>query len=57
MKTTRVTNESLAGSLATIKSVPLASIPPAQAARVKRRILDNESLASRLDIAAFNSAV
>ena len=48
--------ETLAGSLSTIERAPLSSIPPAQAARVKRRIVDNESLVTRLDVAAFSSA-
>lgn len=49
--------DTLAGSLATIGQAPLDKIPPAQAARVKRRIVDNESLVVRLDVAAFSSAI
>lgn len=48
--------ESLSEPLATIKAAPLGEIRPEQAARVVRRIVDNESLLRRLDVAAFNSA-
>ena len=48
--------ESLAGPLATIERSPLGAIPPEQAAKVVRRIVDNEALVPRLDVAAFNSA-
>ncbi len=56
MKTSRTTAETLAGSLATIERAPLDSIPPAQAAKVMRRIIGNASLSPRLTITAFNSA-
>lgn len=48
--------ESLAGPLATIERSPLGNIPAELSARVVRRIVDNESLVPRLDVAAFNSA-
>jgi FXSXX-COOH protein len=41
--------------LAAVHEKPLGKIPEAQAARVMRRIVDGER-ASRLDVAAFNSA-
>jgi FXSXX-COOH protein len=56
VNTTRVNVESLAGPLATIERARLGSIPAELSARVVRRIVDNESLAPRLDVAAFNSA-
>lgn len=42
--------------LGKIEHLPLGAIPAQLSARVVRRIVDNESLASRLDVAAFNSA-
>ncbi|GIE87816.1 FxSxx-COOH cyclophane-containing RiPP peptide [Actinoplanes regularis] len=56
MKTVPAIMESLAEPLATIKAAPLKGIRAEQAARVVRRIVDNESLLRRLDVAAFNSA-
>lgn len=47
---------SLAGSLANIEQATLKDIPPAQAAKVLRRIVGKVSLAPKLDVAAFNSA-
>lgn len=52
----RVHVKSLAGPLATIERSPLGNIPAELSARVVRRIVDNESLVPRLDVAAFNSA-
>lgn len=52
----RVHIKSLAGPLATIERSPLDKIPAELSARVVRRIVDNESLVPRLDVAAFNSA-
>ncbi len=48
--------DTLATSLSTIEQAPLDRIPPVHADRVRRRIVDNEALESRLDVAAFNSA-
>jgi hypothetical protein len=48
--------ETLAATLTTVQAAPLSQIPPAQAARVRRRIVDNEPLTTRLDVAAFSSA-
>ena len=48
--------ETIADLLAVIGRAPLGDISPAQAAKVMRRIVANESLAARLDITAFNSA-
>ncbi|MEV4352558.1 FxSxx-COOH cyclophane-containing RiPP peptide [Actinoplanes sp. NPDC049596] len=56
MKTVPATVESLAEPLVTIKAAALREIPAEQAARVVRRIVDNESFLRRLDVAAFNSA-
>lgn len=56
MKTVPATMDSLAEPLASIKAAPLREIRAEQAARVVRRIVDNESLLRRLDVAAFNSA-
>lgn len=47
---------SLAGSLATIGRTPLGQIPAHVAAKVVRRIVDQEAQEPRLDVAAFNSA-
>lgn len=56
MKTVPATLDSLVEPLATIKTAPLREIRAEHAARVVRRIVDNESLIRRLDVAAFNSA-
>jgi FXSXX-COOH protein len=48
--------ETLGSALSIIERAPLTGIASAQAARVRRRIVDNESHAPRLDVAAFNSA-
>ncbi|MFI6070541.1 FxSxx-COOH cyclophane-containing RiPP peptide [Actinoplanes sp. NPDC051343] len=56
MKTVPATMDSLAEPLATIKAASLREIRAEHAARVVRRIVDNESLLRRLDVAAFNSA-
>jgi FXSXX-COOH protein len=56
LKATHTATESLVGSLSSIAGAPLGSIPAAQAARVRRRIVDKEAMAPRLDYAAFNSA-
>jgi len=56
VNTAPATTESLAGPLATIERSPLGQIPADQAAKVVRRIVDNEALVPRLDVAAFNSA-
>jgi FXSXX-COOH protein len=56
LKATHSVTETLAGSLSTIAATPLARIPAAQTARVRRRVVDKEAMAPRLDYAAFNSA-
>ena len=56
VNTALTTTESLADPLAAIERSPLGRIPAAQAAKVVRRIVDNEALIPRLDVAAFNSA-
>lgn len=56
MKTVLATTESLAEPLATITAAPLREIRAEQADRVLRRIVDQETLRPRLDVAAFNSA-
>lgn len=48
--------DTLAEPLAVIKAAPLREIRAEHAARVVRRIVDQESLLRRLDVAAFNSA-
>lgn len=48
--------ETLAGSLAVIEHVRLGAIPADLAAKVVRRIVDNESLVPRLEACAFQSA-
>jgi hypothetical protein len=56
MNTASTTTTTLTEPLSTIRQAPLKAIRADQAARVVRRIVDNESLVQRLDIAAFNSA-
>lgn len=46
----------LAPALAAIERAPLERIPPAQAAKVLRRIVGNAKLSPRLTVTAFNSA-
>jgi FXSXX-COOH protein len=56
MVNTVTTLDTLAEPLAAIKATPLREIRAEQAARVVRRIVDNQSLIRRLDVAAFQSA-
>jgi len=56
MVKTVTTPGTLAEPLAIIKATPLREIRAEQAARVVRRIVDNESLMRRLEVAAFQSA-
>ena len=49
--------DTLATATRAVERQPLAHIPPGQAARIRRRIVDNEHLAPRLDVAAFSSGV
>lgn len=51
-----LTANTLTEPLATIKATSLRDIRAEHAARVVRRIVDNESLLRQLDVAAFNSA-
>lgn len=46
----------LTATIAAVSRAPLAAIPRGQADRIRRRIVDGEQLAPRLDVAAFNSA-
>jgi hypothetical protein len=57
VKTAPVRTDSLAGPLATIGQAPLHTISTDQVDKVLRRIVDNQALAPKLDVAAFNSAV
>jgi FXSXX-COOH protein len=57
VKTSQPTAETLTRSLSTIERAPLSAIPVAQAARIRRRIVDHQSLGRRLDVAAFNSSI
>lgn len=54
--TARPAAADLAPTLAVVQAAPLADIPPAHKARVRRRVLDRESMTPPLDYAAFNSA-
>lgn len=49
--------DTLADAIQAVERHPLGKIPPAQAARIKRRVVDREALADRLDVAAFSSAL
>lgn len=48
--------ETLAATVREVERQPLGKIPPGHAARIRRRIVDSEPLAPRLDVAAFSSA-
>jgi FXSXX-COOH protein len=48
--------DTLAVTLDAVGRVPLGRIPAACAARIRRRVVDAEAIAPRLDYAAFNSA-
>jgi FXSXX-COOH protein len=48
---------SLAASLGTIGTARLDSLSASKVAKVVRRVVDNEAVAPKLDVAAFNSAI
>jgi len=52
-----VRTNSLAASLSTIRDARLDKLSAQQVAKVVRRIVDNESVTPKLDVAAFNSAI
>lgn len=54
--TARPAAADLAPTLAVVQAAPLADIPAAHKARVRRRVLGREAMTPRLDYAAFNSA-
>lgn len=57
MDAAAVRTNSLAASLSTIRDARLDKLSAQQVAKVVRRIVDNESVTPKLDVAAFNSAI
>lgn len=47
----------LASSVDLVKRTPLKQMSGAQVAKIVRRIVDNEEVAPKLEVAKFNSAI